>query len=102
MTRDWNAEWAQEQANVDDITAMFDKFNSCDHVWIEDKGEQVALSWIDHICVKCGAAMVLVGQENWRMISGEEPEPLIPEQYGVGRHCLKKGFSHDSVQEPTG
>jgi hypothetical protein len=88
MTRDWAAEWEREQESVDDIVAMFEAYNACEHVWIADKGEHVALSWIDHICVKCGAGKAVVGAENIRLIMGEEPEPLLPDNMKGGAHCL--------------
>lgn len=90
MTRDWAAEWEQEQAAVNDIVAMFEKYNACEHVWIADKGEQVALSWITHICVKCGGGMEVIGTENWRVLFGGDEEPLIPDNTlgRFGRHAL--------------
>jgi len=68
---------------------MFERYNACEHVWIEDRGEQVALSWISHVCVKCGGAMEVVDVDTFYAIAGEEPEPLLPDmKEGQGRHCL--------------
>jgi hypothetical protein len=85
MTRDWAAEWEQEQAAVDDLVEMFEKYNACDHVWIEDRGEHVALSWVEHICVKCGGAKAVIDNETYRLLT--EEEPLLPNEKG-GAHCL--------------
>jgi ABC-type uncharacterized transport system ATPase subunit len=84
VKRDWDKEWEQEQAEVDGLVAMFEKYNACDHVWIADKGEHVALSWIEHICVKCGGAKAVVDNETYRLLT---EEPLLPNDQR-GSHCL--------------